>query len=301
MHYLSRREAGPFIPINCGAIPDALLGSEFFGHSRGAFTDAREAHEGLIAQANTGTLFLDELETLSARGQVALLRFLQDHEYRPLGAQRACRADVRVIAATNADLGEMASRGEFRRDLLYRLNGLVVAVPPLREREGDAVILARAFLQRLCAQYDRPRRSLHPRAERALSGHEWAGNVRELENLVHREFLLNDEPQLQFEILSDSERRVAPTAGEAPERSNPASPCVSHPLTSVGFREAKARVIAEFERAYVCELLTRANGNVSLAARLSGKDRSRLGRLLRKHHVCAGHFKREPREEASSA
>jgi DNA-binding NtrC family response regulator len=179
MHYLSGRRNGPFIPINCGWIPDSLIGSELFGHSRGAFTDAREAREGLVAQAEGGTLFLDELEALSLRGQVALLRFLQDYEYRPLGAASARTANVRVIGATNEDLEELVKQGQFRRDLLYRLNVLAVAVPPLRERGDDVVVLARACLESRRATGRLPRAA--PGRVAALA--RTVANVRELENL----------------------------------------------------------------------------------------------------------------------
>jgi DNA-binding NtrC family response regulator len=310
IHYLSARRDGPFIPINCGSIPDSLVGSEFFGHSRGAFTDAREARAGLIAQADAGTLFLDEVEALSPQGQVALLRFLQDREYRPLGAAGTRTANVRVIGATNAHLSELCRRGSFRRDLLYRLNVLTIAVPPLRSRGDDAVVLARAFLETLSARYGGEPRGLHPDGIEALRRHDWPGNIRELENLLHREYLLSDEAELRLAGLSGAtgtssldaagshvqdEARCA--RNEATERANQA-PCLpqsvrpavhaSQPLlTQVGFREAKARAIAEFERAYVAELLTRSGGNISLAARLAGKERSRLGRLVRKYRLSA--------------
>ena len=284
IHYLSARGKGPFIPINCGSIPDSLFGSELFGYSRGAFTDARESRQGLIAQADKGTLFLDELETLSARGQVALLRFLQDHEYRPLGQSAARTADVRVIGATNDDLAAISDRGEFRRDLLYRVNVLSVSVPPLRAREDDVIVLAQAFLRKLCAQYGARQRSIHTAALARLKAYGWPGNVRELENLVHREFLLTDDMELRFETIGDT---VAPASAAEPNR-DPGPPAV---LTDVGFREAKARAIADFERAYISELLERAHGNVSLAARLAGKERSRLGRLVRKYSLSTKAYK----------
>lgn len=292
IHYLSRSRNGPFIPINCGSIPDSLIGSEFFGYSRGAFTDARESRRGLIAQAHMGTLFLDELEAMSIRGQVALLRFLQDHEYRPLGASNSHTANVRVIGATNADLSAMCDRSEFRRDLFYRMNGLSVFLPPLRERDDDVILLARTFLTRISARYDEPPRELHPDAIATLKAYHWPGNVRELENLVHREFLLSDEPQLRF----DSLRRELGRAGDLRRTPPPAAMA----LTDVGFREAKARVIADFERAYILELLRRARGNVSLAARLSGKERSRLGRLVRKYRLSAREFKSPAPDHSAS-
>ncbi len=293
IHYLSPRGEGPFIPINGGAIPDALIGSELFGHSRGAFTDAREARQGLIAQAEGGTLFLDELETLSAAGQVALLRFLQDHEYRPLGASQTRLANVRVIGATNAKLADLAQTGEFRQDLLYRLNVLTLDVPPLRSRGDDSVVLARAFLRKLCVRYQHPERTLHPDAVLALRRHSWPGNVRELENLIHREFLLADDVQLELGALpratpGEQDRRVKfRRSDDAPAASAEVRPAA----VPAEFRQAKAHAIAEFERHYVCSLLQKAGGNVSLAARLAGKERSRFNRLVRKYRISARAFR----------
>jgi len=275
IHYLSPRRGGPFIPINCGAIPDALFEAEFFGHARGAFTDAREARQGLIAQGRGGTLFLDEIEALSPRGQVALLRFLQNCEYRPVGGALVQDADVRVLASTNADLEGLVARSAYRADLLFRLNVLVLDLPPLRARGDDVVVLAQAFLERLARRYGQPAKRLHPSAVAFLRAHAWPGNVRELENLVYREFLLTDSADLRISVVPE------PAQPDEPAHSNAAGEV----LTAKCFREAKARVIEEFERAYIAELLARANGNVSLAARLAGKERSRLGKLIRKHGI----------------
>jgi DNA-binding NtrC family response regulator len=305
IHYMSTRGNGPFVPINCGCIPDALIASELFGHSRGAFTDARETHEGLVAEADGGTLFLDELETLSLGGQVALLRFLQDRQYRPLGASSVRTANVRFIGATNEDLGELASHGHFRQDLLYRLNVLSVRVPPLRSRDDDVVLLARAFLHRLTQSYGTAERSLHSNAIDALRRYHWPGNIRELENLIHREFLLTDDLELRLEALArGADDSAADTRSACSRCSDPPPGPVERspvaPLTGVCFREAKARAIANFEREYVRELLERSDGNVSLAARLAGKERSRLNRLLRKHRISPQSFRRAAGTEASS-
>jgi len=281
IHYWSHRRGGPFIPVNCGALPDTLVESELFGHARGAFTDAREAHEGLVAQARGGTLFLDELEALSPRGQVALLRFLEDQEYRPVGGALIRAANVRVVAATNAELGQMSERGEYRQDLLFRLNVLVVDLPPLRARDDDVVLLAEAFLRRFSRRYSRPVVRFSVDALARLRNHDWPGNVRELENLVHRELLLADGTELRLASLP-------PVPGAVRGH---ASPPAQGTLTQRSFREAKARAVAEFERAYIAELLNRANGNVSLAARLAGKERSRLGKLLRKHGWSGASFR----------
>jgi DNA-binding NtrC family response regulator len=282
IHYLSARREGPFIPVNCGAIPDALIEAELFGHARGAFTDAKEARQGLIAQARGGTLFLDELETISPHGQVALLRFLQDQEYRPVGGAAVRDADVRVIGSTNADLAALAARGAFRRDLLFRLNVLALELPPLRARGDDVLVLARSFLRRFSEQYRRPAKALHPDAVAYLKRHPWPGNVRELENLVLRSFLFDDGPDLRLHAPSE------PTGSW----SAPVAPAIrAAPLSAIGFREAKARAIAEFERAYIAELLERARGNISLAARLAGQERSRFGRLIRKHGLSGASFR----------
>jgi DNA-binding NtrC family response regulator len=284
VHYLSDRRSGPFIPVNCGALPDSLVESELFGHVRGAFTDAREAREGLVAQARGGTLFLDELETLSPRGQVALLRFLQDQEYRPVGGRIVRDANVRVVGSTNASLDALVAKGQYRHDLLFRLNVLVLDLPPLRAREDDVVLLANVFVQRLARQYSRPAPRLHPRARAFLRSHTWPGNVRELENLMHREFLLCDGPEIDPTPAAPSECARLAAAMDASAQDDSA-------LTTFPFRAAKARAVEAFERAYLAELLERARGNVSLAARLAGKERSRLSRLIRKHGLSGAAFR----------
>jgi DNA-binding NtrC family response regulator len=265
IHYLGSRRTAPFIPVNCGALPDSLVESEFFGHTRGAFTDAKESRAGLIEQAEGGTLFLDELEALSPRGQVTLLRFLQDHTYRPVGGAHGRTANVRVIGSTNADLGAMVKRGDYRADLVFRLSVLTVDLPPLRARPGDAILLAERFVLRFSAQYQLPARTLDAAAREYIERHDWPGNVRELENLVHRALLLSDGTSVTFPNIdnaaaaSDDEAIVAP------------------------FNEAKARAIAHFERTYVIELMRHTKGNISMAARLCGKERSRLGKLMKKY------------------
>jgi two-component system response regulator GlrR len=275
IHYLGRRGTAPFIPVNCGAIPESLVESELFGHARGAFTDAKETHEGVIAQARGGTLLLDEVDALSPRSQVALLRFLQDQEYRPVGAATVRQADARVIATTNADLGALAARRLYRQDLLFRLNVLAVEIPPLRERTGDVRLLADLFMERFRLQYGIAR-ALHPDTMEFFGRYSWPGNVRELENMVHREFLLCDGPVIRLSSVRSTQ--------------DPGEGSVEGALTSLRFQTAKARVIADFERAYVVELLSRTRGNLSLASRISGKERSRLGKLVRKYGLTRKAF-----------
>ena len=276
VHYLGRRCDAPFVPVNCGAIPEALVESELFGHVRGAFTDAREPHVGLVAQAHGGVLFLDEIETLSTHAQVALLRFLQSREYRPIGGRLIQGANVRIIAASNADLQTLVDAGRFRADLLFRLDVLTVSMPPLRERGRDAALLAQSFAERYCREYGKPPMTLAAGVSDWLSAQRWPGNVRELENLVHRAVVLSDGPTL--DLRTTREQRE-----ESPHRSEGA-------LTDRGFREAKARAIADFERTYIVELLARSQGNLSLAARVAGKERSRLGRLVKKYGLTRESF-----------
>jgi len=281
IHYLGARRDFPFIPVNCGALPDGLVERELFGHARGAFTDARDAKPGLIAEAQAGTLFLDEIEVLTPKAQVALLRFLQDLEYRPLGGAVVRDCNVRIIAASNANLGKLATDGHFRRDLLFRLDVLSIDLPPLRERRHDVVILAEKFLMRFGRQYRRPK-TLHPDAVARLLGHDWPGNVRELENLMHREFLMTDGPTIHLQCLAPRDPGREENRDAASSR-----------LTASRFQEAKGCAIANFERAYIVELLSRTQGNISQAARIAGKERSRLGKLVKKYGLGRIAFARD--------
>jgi DNA-binding NtrC family response regulator len=276
IHYLSQRRGFPFIPVNCGALPDALVENELFGHVRGAYTDARESQNGLVADAEGGTLFLDEIEALSARAQVVLLRFLQDHEYRQLGGRSQLRSNVRIVAASNADLTELVRSGAFREDLLYRLAILSLKMPALRHRPGDPFLLAQHFIRRFASQYQQPELELDKHAIDILAAHHWPGNVRELENGVHRAFLLADCGAIG---LATPWQQGITGAQDVPGT-----------LTQLCFQEAKALALAEFERTYLKQLLGRSHGNVSLAARISGKERSRLTKLMKKHGIVRSQY-----------
>jgi DNA-binding NtrC family response regulator len=267
IHYLGGRSEKPFIPINCGALAENLVESELFGHERGAFTDAKAAFPGLISEANGGTLFLDEIDSLSLKAQAALLRFLQDWTYRRVGSGVTRQADVRIIVASNADLEKLVEARQFRRDLLYRLNVLMLRMPPLRERAGDALELARIFLIRFSHQYRVPSKALHPDAISFIEQYSWPGNVRELENVVLREFLMCDSHEVRMTVAGAAQADISSTAGD----------------DRTPFKSAKARAIAEFERRYVHDMLQRSEGNLSRAARLAGQDRSAFGKLARKY------------------
>ncbi|RMF72538.1 MAG: GAF domain-containing protein, partial [Acidobacteria bacterium] len=202
IHRHSSRADGPFVKVNCAALPENLLESELFGHERGAFTGADRQRVGRFELASGGTLFLDEIGTMSAGTQAKVLRVLQEREFERLGGTRTIRADVRILAATNRDLEEAVEAGEFREDLYYRLNVVTIRMPPLRERKEDIVPLARHFLQRFALDLKKPIRGLSPAAIRVLQRHNWPGNIRELENTIERAVLMADGDVLEPEDLT---------------------------------------------------------------------------------------------------
>ena len=283
IHYLGARSDFPFLPINCGAIPDTLVESELFGHARGAFTDARDSRTGLVVQADEGTLFLDEVDALSNKAQVALLRFLADGTFRPIGAKNFAQSKARVIAATNADLAERVRVGTFRRDLYFRLSVVPVHMPPLREREGDVKLLAEAFLCRLVNQEGGGPRRIDPASLCRLERHSWPGNVRELANIIHRAFLLAENECL---ILADD--ALGPTEDQSITTDPDTTPA------ELTYRVARKRLLADFERRFVIRALAESAGNVSLAARRAGKERRSFGRLLKKHGIARSDYSTLP-------
>ena len=280
IHYLGSRRSRPFIPVNCGAIPDSLIEAEFFGHGRGAFTDAREARAGLIAQAHGGTMFLDEIDSLTPKAQVALLRFLQDQKYKPVGRDVEMEADVRIIAATNRSLSTLAASERFRSDLLYRLRILYLYIPPLREREGDAELLAQHFLRHYVKKYNLPPKCFSPETLRWIRNNQWEGNVRELDNAVHREVVISDAEVIRFDVSNTSAE---------PAESTIQSRVDDYAL--LDFQSAKAKAVNDFERGYLTRILQIAQGNVSAAARMAEKERRAFGKLLKKHQISREQFK----------
>lgn len=279
IHYQGKRKDKPFIPVNCGALPDQLIENELFGHCRGAYTDARDSQIGLIRQAEGGTLFLDEVDALSPKAQVSLLRFLEDGKYKPLGGNKLESADVRILAASNVSLQDCVDSERFRADLHYRLNVVELAVPPLRRRGDDIILLARHFIAEAAARYDIPPLELHPDTQTWLVRQPWPGNIRELQNRVLREFLMCDGPSILIrptgpglDRRQKTDRRLAP----------------AHTLN---FNEAKQMSLQSFERSHLLRLMRECAGNVSRAARLAGKERRSLGKLLKKHCIEPGVFR----------
>ena len=268
LHHLGRRRRFPFIAIDCGAVPDALFENEFFGHARGAFTDAHRDRKGLIAMAEGGTLFLDEIDALSLGAQAKLLRFLQEHTFRPLGSERFEHADVKVIAATNRDLSAAVAARQFRSDLFFRLNVLRIHLPPLRERRGDIELLAYNALAECAGQMQTAVKGFSPAALRALNAYDWPGNVRELCN------------QVQRAVVACDGDRILPAHLALPVSALP------DPPPPVGqFRAERAAAVAAFERHYIEALLRKHHGNVTHAAREAHQDRRAFGRFIKKHGI----------------
>lgn len=281
VHYLSKRRDQPFVPVDCGALPDSLFAAELYGYLRGAFTDARRDRLGLVAEADGGTLFFDEVHALSLQSQAGLLRFLQDFTFRPLGAQRGSRVDVRVVAATNRDLSAGAAAGWFREDLYYRLNVAALNVPSLRERASDIPLLVECCIKRFCARYDRSPCRFDAASLDWLASQPWRGNVRELESLVQRCLLASDGTLLHLDQAGPAVDLGSSDVNGTGQGVHGAG--VLPPMPA--FNLARAQALADFERGYLERVLAHHRGNVSAAARHAGKERRVFGRLMKKHGI----------------
>ncbi|MFO0676855.1 MAG: sigma-54 dependent transcriptional regulator [Polyangiaceae bacterium] len=278
VHAKSRRRGGPFVAVNCGAIPDDLVESELFGHARGSFSGAMQSRPGLFEAADGGTILLDEVGDLPLAAQVKLLRVLQDGEVRRLGVDEARRVDVRVLAATNIDLDSKVAAGTFRKDLYYRLNVFPITMPRLRDRRADIGVLAEHFAEKFSRANGRPGARLSEETYRALESHAWPGNVRELEHAIERAILLARdnvvEPwHLPFVKPIRKLRSILPESSFDLGRTS---------LAEETYAAAKRRVLRSFDRAYTAELLRRAAGNRSEAARRAGLDRANFRRLMKR-------------------
>jgi DNA-binding NtrC family response regulator len=271
IHFNSDAAEEPFVAVNCTALPDALLESELFGHVRGAFTGAVGDRKGRFALAGRGTILLDEIGDTAPGFQAKLLRVLQEREYQPVGADRVERTEARVIAATHRDLERLVRDGRFREDLYFRLRVVEIQVPPLRERRGDIPLLAQHLLDRAATTLHRPRVTLSSDAMAALSAHDWAGNVRELDNAITRSVALARGRVIERADLALVPRDDAPTLGDDPTVPTDDS-------------------LAAAEYAHVQRILRKAGGNKRQAARMLRISRARLDRLIEKHHpVDHGH------------
>jgi DNA-binding NtrC family response regulator len=269
IHHLGPRAAHPFVPVNCGAIPSELVENELFGHEAGAFTSAASTSRGLVHVAEGGTLFLDEIDSLPPHTQVKFLRFLQDQEYRPLGGRKTSRADIRIIAAANSDLEEAVRSRRFRSDLFYRLNVLPLKLPPLRQRPEDIPLLAHHFLRKYSREFSVSVKELTSGAMEKLLSYDWPGNVRELQNIIERAIVLSEQA-----VITGTEICL---------------PHVPRLLEDASFKTLKARAIAEFESAYIRQMLATNDGNISKAARAAKKNRRAFWQLMRKHEIPGQH------------
>ena len=274
VHESSHRVHAPFVAVNCGAIPEALLESELFGHAKGAFTGAHASKQGRISLAQGGTLFLDEIGELPLALQVKLLRVLQTREYSPIGDTRVLHADVRIVAATNIDLDNAARTGTFREDLYYRLNVIHVSVPPLRDRAGDVPILAEHFLNLSRQRTARNIRKLSDAAMQLLEQYAWPGNVRELENTIERAVLLARSDEI---LPRDLPARVC----GLPSEQRPGGSRL--PDAGIDLRNA----VESFENGLIRQALERTKWNKNQAARLLGLNRTTLVEMLKRKRIEA--------------
>jgi two-component system response regulator GlrR len=264
IHQASPRAAHPFIAVNCGAIPEALLESELFGHVKGAFTDASSSHKGLFQAAEGGTLLLDEIGDMPLALQVKLLRVLQERVVRPVGSSQSIPVNVRILSATHRDLDAAMAEGQFRTDLYYRLNVVTLTLPPLAERREDIALLANHFLIRLAGKYGKRLSGFAPEALKALTTAAWPGNVRQLYNVVEQVCALASTPLIPLALRSPSVQVL--TLADARQR---------------------------FEHEYLVGLLKLTDGNVADAARLADRNRTEFYRLMQKHGLTPSHFKTE--------
>ncbi|MEW5735849.1 MAG: sigma-54 dependent transcriptional regulator [Thermodesulfobacteriota bacterium] len=280
IHRHSNRSEGAFISVHCGAIPENLIESELFGHEKGAFTGAVKRKLGRFEIARGGTIFLDEVGTLTASAQVKLLQVLQEGTFSRVGGETVITADARVIAATNADLKFLSDQGVFRKDLFYRLNVFPIFVPPLRERLEDLPLLTEAFLQKLNSQYSKQIMSVHPAVPPHLAVYEWPGNVRELENIIERAHILEKTDTLTPESF--------------PAELFPLKHAMANlkPEGSETLAAARQRALEEFTARYLAEKLAQHRGSVKETARAADITTRQLSKLMRRYGLKKEDYKR---------
>ncbi len=279
IHLHSLRCGKPFIAVHCGAMAETLLESELFGHEKGAFTGALRRKPGKFEMAQGGTLFLDEIGTISPAAQIKLLQVLQDGTFSRVGGNELLKCDVRVIAATNANLKQITDRGSFRKDLFYRLNVFPIETPPLRARLEDIPQMVEVCLKNLNAQYGKNIQRLHPAMMEAFRAYPWPGNIRELENLVERAYIL------------ESSDTLSPQGFPSELIPSGALTLVSRPQRELTLAEARSITMAEFERRYVTDLVDRNRGKINLSAKDAGITPRQLNRLMARHHINKNDYK----------
>ncbi|MFH2091010.1 MAG: sigma-54 dependent transcriptional regulator [Pseudomonadota bacterium] len=280
IHRHSQRSEKPFIEIHCGAIPDTLIESELFGHEKGAFTGADQKKPGMFEMAKGGTIFLDEIGTITPSAQIKLLQVLQDGTFNRIGGDSFIKADVRIIAATNSDLAQQVQAGNFRKDLFYRLNIFPVEIPPLRERLEDLPYLIETLLNNLNIKYGKGIKHLHHSVLNGLKKYDWPGNIRELENILERAYILE-----QTTILTPQNFPGETMLGfDTKVHENYSETLISH---------ARQHAIDVFEHTYLTVLLKQTNGRIGLAAQTAGITSRQLNRLLNRHKLNKNDYKQK--------
>ncbi len=280
VHALSDRKKKPFVAVNCPTVPEQILESELFGYKKGAFTHATTDKKGLFQEANTGTIFLDEIGDISPTIQTKLLRVIQEKEFKPLGDSRAVHVDVRIIASTNQPLKDKIKKGEFREDFFYRLNVLPIKLPPLRERKEDIPLLVDYLLEKHCTKMGKTiKKFSHDLMEDFMSRH-WEGNVREMENLI-----------MQGILFAAGDKIIPADLGFTPVAHTPA-PRTDDPSHSLLYKEAKDEVLKAFNASYIGRILTLSNGNVTQAAKSCGMERQALQQIMRRYGIKAEPYRK---------
>lgn len=271
IHHLSDRVQNPFIPVNCGTLPENLFESELFGHEKGAFTGAIKTKPGLLEFADSGTFFFDEIGDMGLNLQVKLLRMLEEHKIRRIGGKNEIDIDVRIIAATNHDLEQLIQEKQFREDLYYRLNTIQIRIPPLRERREDILPLAHHFLVQLNATHDQNINGFSTAASEALQFYNWPGNVRELQNMIQRAYFMSSTSIIQSPELP------FPQAYHSIQ--------VDDSVLTLNYKQAKEKVLERFELEYLTHYLKKNQGNISKTAKDCGLDRRSIHRLINKYGI----------------
>jgi two-component system response regulator HydG len=286
IHRQSPRADRPFVAVNCAAMAETLIDSELFGHERGAFTGATASHKGLFEAADGGVLFLDEIGDVPMQTQVRLLRVLQEGEVRLVGSTRSRIVDVRVVAATNVNLERAMREGRFREDLYYRISTFRIDIPPLRERREDVPLIAQHLLNAFSRRTGASIAGFADEAMSALVAYNWPGNVRELSNAIEHATTLCQDEIIELGLLPSF-------VSSGPRRPRAARDDAYGSASDVAYATARSRLLEDFERRYLNDLLTSTQGNLSEASRRSGIDRSNLRRMLRRHAIDARSFRAE--------
>jgi DNA-binding NtrC family response regulator len=290
IHYLSSRVDKPFVPVNCGAIPENLFENELFGHIKGAFTDASFQQIGLVKEAEGGSLFLDEIGTISPYIQIKLLRLLQDREYKPLGASKHLKADIRIIAATNSDLPHLVKSHNFREDLFYRLNVVNLHIPSLRERREDIHILIRHFVKKYSREYNKTIKEIPVEVMNVLKSYTWPGNIRELENIIQQLVVMSTSSVISLKDIQITSK--GPLSKETiTGYINTAKENIINQSEIETFNMAKKKVNDLFEKSYLTQLLAVYKGDMVRASKTAGKSRTAFWNLLKKQNLSPKQFR----------